>query len=238
MTDSIPQMQDRSRAWQLLSLAFAHPLPELHEQLADGRFQEALGQAVAGGYGAETELPRARAGLQEFEAQYIRLFDIGPKGQPLAPLCAGAYERLLRGKGRPWLMLQYAHFYAHFGLAARNGGTEHELPDHLTCQLECLAWLSHLEQRACERGEPMQGYRQARHDFINRLLAPQCRLLVPQLSRACSQQDFDPLFAALGAALDQLQALDLEFLRSKLDAVAASPPQRIQASEQPQNLWG
>jgi DMSO reductase family type II enzyme chaperone len=238
MTDSIQAMQDRSRVWQLLALAFAHPLPELQEQFADGRYQDALDQALAGAFGAAAALPRPRVGLREFEAQYITLFDVGPKGRPLVPLCAGGYDSLLGGEGRPRLMLQYARFYSHFGLHTRDGDAEHEMPDHLCCQLECLAWLSHLEQHAFGRGEQTQGYRQARFDFITRLLVPQCRLLVPRLSQVCAQQGFDPLFAALGAVLNQVQALDLEYLRSTLDAAAPSLPPRPVVSEQAQNLWG
>lgn len=238
MTDHTQPMQDRSRVWQLLALAFAHPLSELHEQLADGRFQDALDQAIAGAFACDsTRLPLASTSFREFEAQYIALFDIGPKGRPLVPLCAGGYGSLLGGEGRPRLMLQYARFYGHFGLKTRDGDAEHEMPDHLTCQLECLAWLNHLELRALGRDEPMHGYRQARHDFIARLLGPQCRVLVPQLSQVCAQRGYDPLFAALGEALDQIQAIDLGHLRSTLDAVAPSPPPQV-ASEQAQILWG
>jgi DMSO reductase family type II enzyme chaperone len=239
MTDTrIDAVQDRARVWQLLALAFAHPIAELHEQMADGRFQGALDQAIRGAYGTTLALPRTTLDLRLFESQYIRLFDIGPKGRPLVPLCAGGYDSLLGGEGRPQLMLQYARFYGHFGLRTLDGDAEHELPDHLTCQLECLAWLSHLEGRSLNQGESAQGYRQARHDFIDRLLGPQCRLMVPQLSTVCAARGFDPFFAALGAALDQVQARDLEQLRSTLDAVAANPPPPSVASGQAQNLWG
>lgn len=232
-------MQDRSRVWQLLALAFAHPLPELHQQLADGRFQSALDQAIAGAFGgASANLPLASTSFRDFEAQYITLFDIGPKGRPLVPLCAGGYESLLGGQGRPRLMLQYARFYGHFGLKTPDGDAEHEMPDHLTCQLECLAWLSHLEGRAVGRGEQTQGYRQAQDDFITRLLRPQCRILVSRLSQNCAQRGYDLLFAALGEALEQVLALYLGDSRTTHDLAAPSPLSQSMASGQAQNLWG
>lgn len=238
MTEFIQPILDRSQAWQLLALAFAHPVPELYEQLADGRFPDAFDRALAGGYEDPVGLPRAATDFREFEAQYIALFDMGPKGKPLVPLNAGGYESLLGGEGRPRLMLQYAGFYRHFGLKVREGGVEHEMPDHLTCQLECLAWLGHLEGRALGRDDETHGYRQARHDFIVRLLEPQCRLLVPRLSATCEERGYDPLFAALGNALGHLCTLDRAYLRSTLDAAAPRHPTPSVASVPAHHLWG
>ncbi len=238
MTECIQPILDRSQAWQLLALAFAHPVPELYEQLADGRFPEAFDRALACGYGDSIGLPRATTSFREFEAQYIALFDMGPKGRALVPLCAGGYESLLGGEGRPRLMLQYAGFYRHFGLRTHEGGVEQEMPDHLTCQLECLAWLGHLEGHALGRDDELRGYRQARHDFIVRLLEPQCRLLAPRLSATCEERGYDPLFAALGNALERLWALDLAHLQSTLDAAAPSPPIASVGSVSAQHLWG
>jgi len=232
------QSQERSRAWQLLSIAFEHPTPELHEQLAEGRFQQAFEQTLARAQGVRLGLPPLGIDLVDFEAQYIALFDTGPKGRPLAPLRAGAYETLLAGEPAPRLMHKYAQFYRYFGVQARTGQGDTAMPDHLTCQLDCLAWLVHLEGRAQAPGNAAQSYRRAQRDFIERLLGPHCRELRERLSETCRQRGFDPFFAALADALERLQALELRLLRSMLHASGPRPPAPVAVSGPVQNLWG
>ncbi|NBC47190.1 MAG: hypothetical protein GVY22_04200 [Gammaproteobacteria bacterium] len=228
---------ERSRAWQLLSIAFAHPVPEIHEQLTEGHFQQAFQQTLATVHGVRMALPPLSVDGVEFEAQYITLFDTGPKGRPLVSLRASAYETLLAGEPAPRLMQKYAQFYRHFGVQASAGHGDVALPDHLTCQLDCLVWLTHLEGRAQASRDAAGGYRRAQRDFVERLLGPHCREFAPRLSDACRQRGFDPFFAALAEALDQLQALELKFLRSTLPASDPRPPAPV-AVRPAQNLWG
>ncbi|MCC7411176.1 MAG: molecular chaperone TorD family protein [Gammaproteobacteria bacterium] len=56
-------------------------------------------------------------------------------------------------------------FYGHFGLRRNEDA---ELPDHLTVELEFMHFLTHLEQRAQERGEPVADLRRAQRDFLQR----------------------------------------------------------------------
>jgi len=230
--------RERSRAWQLLSIAFDHPTPELHEQLAEGRFQQAFEQTLARAHGVRLGLPPLGIDRVDFEAQYIALFDTGPKGRPLAPLRAAAYERLLAGEPAPRLMHKYAQFYRHFGVQARTGHGDNALPDHLTCQLDCLAWLIHLEGRAQASGDATQSYRRAQHDFIERLLGPHCLELRARLSEACRQRGFDPFFAALAEAIERLLTPELSLLRSMLRASGPRPTAPAVVSGPVQNLWG
>jgi DMSO reductase family type II enzyme chaperone len=237
MTQEHEQILERSRAWQLLSIAFAHPVPELHAMLADRRFQQALEEALAMAHGVRIGLPSLGVDFQDFEAQYIALFDTGSKGRPLAPLRASAYDVLLAGEPAPRLMLKYAQFYKHFGVQAGTSQGDNILADHLTCQLDCLAWLTHLESRAGPQNDAATGYRRAQGDFIAGLLGPHCRELTPRLSDACSEQGFDPFFAALGEALDRLQTLELECLGSAVTASVSRPPMGVAVAGPTQNLW-
>lgn len=232
------QSRERSRAWQLLSIGFDHPVPEVHGALAGGRFQNAFEQVLTTAHGVRPKLPLPRVDFQDFEAQYIALFDTGPKGRPLAPLRAGAYETLLAGEPAPRLMHKYAQFYRHFGVQARSGQGDTAMPDHLTCQLDCLSWLAHLEGRAQAQRDAAQGYRRAQRDFLERLLGPHCRELRVRLHEACRQQGFDPFFAALAEALERLQDLELRFLRTMLDASDPRPPAPVAVPGSAQNLWG
>ncbi len=237
MTDTNERVWQRSRAWQLLSIVFAHPVPEIHPLLVDRRFQQAFEQALAIAHGVHIGLPRLGVEFRDFEAQYITLFDTGPKGRPLAPLRAGVYEALQSGEPVSHLMLKYARFYQHFGVQARTGYGDNALPDHLTCQLDGLAWLTHLEGRATASDQAAEDYRRAQRDFIARLLKPHCDLFVPQLCGACQEHGFDPFFAALGEALKRLHTLELEFLESTLQPSAAMPPVQVAVAGPAQNLW-
>jgi DMSO reductase family type II enzyme chaperone len=231
----------RSRAcsalYQLLSMAFSHPISALSEQMSDGRFQRAYDDHLETVFGHRTRLPRLSATATAFEASYIELFETGRGGHPAVPMCAGEYEQVLAGRARPALLLQYVQFYGCFGLKARSRGEDNELPDHLTCQLELMAWLRHLEARALGHGRDVQGYCRAQRDFIERLLGPFVDLFTARLAVEVPRRGADPLFLSLGRALADL----IERHRHELGA--ALPPQPpIERPEElmasPQNLWG
>ncbi|MCB1713924.1 MAG: molecular chaperone TorD family protein [Candidatus Competibacteraceae bacterium] len=239
MANPIHRAMARSHVWQLLAMTFSHPVPELHAQLADGRFQAALDQSLTAAYGFVSELPYAQTPFTVFEAQYIELFDTGQKGRPAVPLCAGEYIDLLDGQPRPTLMLQYVQFYRHFGLKPRTQGEDKELPDHLSCQLECLAWLAHLEAQSWRAEKPVHGYQQAQYDFIDKLLARFSNLFSQLLARESKKRACDPLFAALAQVLHEFQQRNLiEFDSMLATATPVSVPAEPVAAAATQDLWG
>lgn len=237
MNSPARRAQARSQVWQLLAMAFSHPLEELHVQMADGTFQSALDDAIATVHGkSHSPLASVRCDFGTFEAQYIALFETGRKGRPAVPLCAGEYIDLLDGQPRPTLMLKYARFYRHFGLKVRDQGEDNELPDHLTCQLECLAWLAHLETQALAKNRPAGGYQRAQRDFISRLLLRFCTGLDRLLARECRERDYDPLFPALShtlAAFQQQTLIEFESLHGSATATQTEPEPTAAA----QDLW-
>jgi DMSO reductase family type II enzyme chaperone len=231
----------RSRAcsalYQLLSMAFSHPIAPLSAQMADGRFQDAYDAHLATVFGRRAGLPRLASSPAAFEASYIELFETGAGGRPAVPMCAGEYEAILAGRARPTVLLQYVQFYRNFGLKVRSRGEDNELPDHLTCQLELMAWLRHLEALAHERNRDVAGYRDAQRDFIERLAGPFVTLFVKRLASEAAHRGADPLLISLGTALADL----LERHRHELGA-ALPPPSRPERQPEPvtstQNLWG
>lgn len=229
----------RSRVFQLLGMAFGHPLAELHTQMADGRFQQALESAQECAYGTAAGLPLAAADAAVFEAQYIELFAVGHKGRPAVPLCAGEYIDLLDGQPRPVFMQRYARFYRHFGVRIREAGEGNELPDHLTCQLEFMAWLVHLEAQALAEGADASGYQRAQRDFLVRLMAPFCRSTAERLRAESRKRGCDPLYSALGAFLNDFvgrNRVELESVHGiSGEALAPEEPQAVSGA---QNLWG
>ena len=172
----------RSRLLQLLALAFAHPVPELHGLMKRGEFQQALSLAAAGSGISITAPALLEEDFIAFEAAYIDLFEVGDRGRPRLHLHAADYPALLEGNSRPEFLLEHSQWYRHFGLkTAEDSGVE--MADHILCQLELLAWLTHLEAQASDQTQ-RTAYRQAQADFCERHLAPLTRAIAAAMHAA------------------------------------------------------
>ena len=101
---------------------------------------------------------------------------------------------------RPEVLLEHTRFYRHFGLKVRGHGEDNELPDHLCCQLEAMAWLGELEARTRREARPTEGFERAQADFLDKLLIPFLDQFVPTLELELSRRGGDSLFAAPGGA--------------------------------------
>lgn len=238
MPDPATRCRARSASFQLLSIAFAHPIPEITVQLADGRFQSALAGHMQSAFGRTPPLPVLAIDPLDFESAYIGLFERGGRGRPPVPLCTGEYMQLLDGRPRPEVLLEHVRFYRHFGLKVRGHGEDNELPDHLCCQLEAMAWLGELEARARRKdGRSARGLERAQADFLDRLLVPFLDQFVPTLELEVSRREGDPLFPALARATASLAAWHAH----ELGAALPAPPEPARAGEhstEEQNLWG
>ncbi len=80
MTNSQTTARRRSQLFQMLALAFAHPLAELHEALVSGNFGLAMSQATHEGLGLALPIAKPESSFVDFEAAYIDLFQIGREG--------------------------------------------------------------------------------------------------------------------------------------------------------------
>ena len=189
----------RSRLLILLSQGFSHPNEAFHQQLLDGTYQTAVSQAHVGIFGQIFSLPEVTSSLVDYEALYIELFHIGKNGAPIVGLHAGDYSDLLDGQPRPESMLDYNRWYRHFGLKVSQTDPSLDLPDHLVCQLQFLAWLSHLEAEVAPGSNSVASYRHAQRDFIQRHAEPFITRVADGLTRARPKSSHEPLFAALGA---------------------------------------
>lgn len=180
----------RSRAFQLLALVVTHPDAERFADIADGSLQRALTDTLRALSVRGATIAAPPAAFAEYEADYITLFVTGPRGRALLPLNSGEYEALRHGRSRPEQMLEYLRCYRHFGVQLNGDAQANELPDHLSCQLEFMAWLAHLEAAARDTALEL-GYRRAQRDFITRLLAPLVREMGDRLARV---DDAAPFF--------------------------------------------
>jgi DMSO reductase family type II enzyme chaperone len=165
----------RSLIYQTLKWAFSLPEDRMLVRLQSDQFSKAIKSAVSrlpSSYDqaalqsawsdvrcAMTAFPR----LQDYEAEYLRLFEVGIPSAP-CPLYESAY-----GRGdRREVMEELARFYNYFGLSL--GQKAKEMPDHLRVELEFLHYLTYLEAQASEEGQPTAGLRRAQRDLYQRHL--------------------------------------------------------------------
>ena len=125
----------RSEMFGLLADAFDFPSREFHEQVGTGAFRERVVAAVRQlPYELTTGVDMAAfadAGeYVDFQGEYMRLFDVGAV-RPPCPLYGGEW-----GGTRKRAMEEAVRFYRFFGM--KMDQSVHELPDHVTVELEFL----------------------------------------------------------------------------------------------------
>lgn len=98
---------------------------------------------------------------EDFEAEFVRVFDAGPGGPPCS-LYEGKYAA-----DKKVNMEDLVRFYNHFGLSVAEA-RERELPDHITSELEFLHYLAFKEVLALQREEDPSPYCFAEMDFLKR----------------------------------------------------------------------
>ena len=239
MPDPVTRCRARSASYQLLSIAFAHPIPEITGQLADGRFPVGASQGTwKTAFGRIPPLPLLAIDPFGFESAYIALFEREGTGTAAgAAVRRGVHAVARRAASTRGAAGAHVRFYRHFGLKVRGHGEDNELPDHLCCQLEAMAWLGEIEARARREDKPTGGLERAQADFLDKLLIPFLEQFVPTLELEASRQGGDPLFAALAGAVASLATWHAH----ELGAAQPAPPIHVLAGEpltEEQNLWG
>jgi DMSO reductase family type II enzyme chaperone len=206
----------RSRAYAAFAEIFEYPDEEYFEAVRSGTLAEALRAVLAsvdpslveGGDGDWEALSNAGEGEDDLAVEFTRLFDVGASGPP-CPLYGGLY-----GGARMKTMEEAVRFYNHFGLTLSE--SPHELPDHLTTELEFLHFLAFREAQALEQGEDAGAYRRAQRDFLARHLGR----WVPKLRAKMERESPMPFFLELVRRLESFLLSD----GAHLVAVAGPPP--------------
>ncbi len=178
----------RSALYRLLAEALAFPSAELAASVAAGRFLTGLERELDVLRFAPALDGDARAAIsdpaltrEEMEAEYIRLFEVGP-GRPPCPPYEGSHR-----SGRMKIMEELVRFYDYFGLRTLPG----DLPDHLCAELEFLHYLTFREAET--GGLAQRSYRLAQRDFLERHL---CRWL-PRLRLRLEAAGPSPFYRSL-----------------------------------------
>jgi DMSO reductase family type II enzyme chaperone len=189
-TAAEPATASRSRLYQLLGMAFAFPDEDFFSAIADGTFAAAVAGTCAGlpydlGAPPRLDLHDATIAYADFESEYIRLFDVGAAGPP-CPLYGGVYIG-----DRMKTMEDATRFYNFFHL--RPAPEMHELPDHITTELEFLHYLTFRQAEAGQEGLDVASLLRAERDFLARHL---CKWM-PHLQARLAKQTTVPFFPAL-----------------------------------------
>ena len=92
----------------------------------------------------------AQVSAAEIEGEYVRLFLVNPEAPPYESFYLDP-KRKIAG----WIAAQLAHEYADLGLTLSPG--RQEVPDHVSVELELMAFLCGLEMQAWQREIPEDG---------------------------------------------------------------------------------
>jgi DMSO reductase family type II enzyme chaperone len=155
----------RSGLYALLARALAFPQPDFHQETVSGHFRHGLAEALGGlpyrlAVGASRDW-QPTSDYDAFQSEYIRLFEVGPRGHALCPLYSGHY-----GSDRLRAMEELVRFYNYFGLRITPG----LMPDHVTVELEFMHYLAHQEAQARQASGDRESYLRAQRDFLERHL--------------------------------------------------------------------
>jgi len=196
----VPDPATRSHVYRLLAEAFRYPTVERFERYRNGDYLSEL-------IGALHELPHTRldhaeeqTAREEFgdelapldftdlETSYIMTFDAGAPTPPCPPY-EGTYRE---GIPRSKRLLAIVAFYRHFGLRMSEEESKHELPDHVSAELEFMHFLAFKEAKAREAGEQelLVGYVRAQRDFLARHLGLWLSRFADKLDQASHSEAF------------------------------------------------
>ena len=210
----------RSQMYRLLAECFRYPSEDFLKIAKDGgHLQTAL--AIMREVPFEVQIDEGALSGQllkdvsqdDFEAEFVRVFDAGPGGPP-CPLYEGKYAA-----DRKVNMEDLVRFYNNFGLSVAEA-PERELPDHITAELEFIHYLAFKEVLALQRNENPAPYCYAETDFLERHLAkwlPQLLEKTERVPQAGIPDLCEPaitFYAALIGLSANFCKADLAYLRS------------------------
>jgi DMSO reductase family type II enzyme chaperone len=203
----------RSRVYAAFAEIFEYPDAEYVEAVRSGALADAVREVLANvdaslAEGEWSALSNAGEEVDDLAIEYTRLFDVGASGPP-CPLYGGLY-----GGARMKTMEEAVRFYNHFGLTLSD--SPHELPDHLTTELEFLHFLAFREAQALEQGDDPGAYRRAQRDFLARHLGR----WIPKMREKMEHKDPMPFFLGLVRRLESFLMND----GAHLVAVAGPAP--------------
>ena len=189
----------RLGVYQLLARLFATPDSESHEWAAAGEWGPKLIEAarlIDFEFDFGNATVECCTSAQDFQAEFLRVFEVGNGSGPPAPLYGGTYagDRMQR-------LEEVVRFYEYFGLST---SAEDPRPaDHLATELEFMKYLAFKE--AVSTSPRLQAsYRRAQHDFLERQLLP----WLPQLAARVRAAETWPFWEWAAGTVEGFAAAD------------------------------
>ncbi len=194
----------RSQLYLLLSDGFQVPDHELHNDVSSGKFREWILDAIEKlpyelNAPVSTELLTAEADYEEFNSEFMRLFEVGSPNPP-CPL----YESWYLG-GQKGIFKELVSFYNFFKLSVSEA---RDLPDHLTLELDFMHFLTFKEVEGIHAGVEPGSFTRASRDFLKRHPAR----WVPQLCRKVADSESLEFYQGLTELLETFIGCEIRFL--------------------------
>ncbi len=199
----------RSNFYLALSRIFVFPEKGIIESITDGSLQEELKAMIK-----ELPYPLEDAEFlekdysiedeEEFQSNYIRVFDVSPGGPP-CPLYEGLYY-----PDRRKIMEELMRFYEHFGL--KPDIKKNELPDHISMELEFLHFLTFRETQALGLKKDCSPLLRAERDFLERHPLD----WIPQLIKKLEKAEPPKFYIHLCNFLNGFLRSDLKYVKGQL----------------------
>ena len=188
-----------SQIYLFLGRCFSYPKNEFYEAMKDIRVREEVLDLLEGlpfkvnfGDGLTGGIPSTSLSLEEFESEYVNTFDINPS----RPFYESAYSR--EDMGARDIYEDLLRFYDYFDIKLSE--KEKDYPDHLTVELEFMAFLSKKECDATGSGVSPDPYRLAQLDFLERHLSQ----WVNELDEKIQKKARDPFYKGVSSFMREL----------------------------------
>lgn len=198
----------RSNFYLCLSRIFTFPDQKIIETISDGIIQKELSLILRelpypvndnGFLQSDYNIPN----VEEFQSNYIRVFDVSPGGPP-CPLYEGLYYH-----DRRKIMEDLMRFYEHFGL--KPDIRKNKLPDHISMELEFMHFLTFKETQALGLQKECSSILRAERDFLERHPVQ----WIPQLIKKFDRAKPPEFYIELYKFLDEFLKSDLQYVKGK-----------------------
>lgn len=186
----------RAALYRLVSQAFHFPDASGFEAFRSGTWGRQVAEFFARlGYPFDEDSPlRLAANQDEYEVEFLRLYEVGMGGAP-CPLSSGYYTR-----DRMRDLEEVVRFYRFFGYQPER--TSDRFPDHLVFELE---FMSHMAGQQAMGDADVESLQLGQRDFCDRHLAS----WIPQLRDAVERRADIRFFKDVMRATQDLVTADL-----------------------------
>lgn len=199
----------RTGVYQLLARLVSYPDREIYEAAVAGEAGAHLAEAgklLPFAQSFESPAINGSTSLEDFQAEFLRIFEVGNGGAPPAPIYGGMYEAQ-----RMQRLEEVVRFYEYFGLST---SAEDPRPaDHLATELEFMKYLTYKE--AVSSSPRLQvSYRRAQHDFLDR----QITSWVPRLEERARASEAWPYWTWVTSTVNSFVEADSKYISGVLAA--------------------